>query len=457
MKEINTPNNNKIEDFESILSIALNEKDIDKVDNIVSSLNVQDLALFFNKTSDGQKSFMLNILSLEKIKFILLELDTNMIPYIIEKLGYKKVVEIIKTSDIEQVIYLLSSLDTKAQNIIINKLDQETKKELKITFSYPENTVGRIMKKSFIAVPDFWTVSEVKELLIDTSLKSNKLEQSYDIFIINQKSFPIGYINATNVFLSQDNLKISEIMCSNIQVVKTSLEEKELPQLFFLNNSINLPVVNKKNKLVGVINIHDAMKIIDKKAENQLLYTSGVTDDDMHLNIYHIIKSRLPWMVSCLLASIMCTSIIILFKDIIYQIVVLASVLPIVAAVAANAGSQTMTVTVLSLSRNEITSINAARVIFKTFIASCINGGIVSLLGGIILWMMHKDIILSMVFFLAVIGNIALSSIFGFFVPIALKKLKFDPAIASTTVVFTLTDISSFGIFLILAKKMMIG
>ncbi len=217
-----------------------------------------------------------------------------------------------------------------------------------------------------------------------------------------------------------------------------------------------MPVVTKHNRLVGVITLGDAMEVIDKHAEENIMHMGGVREDDVHLSLFEVIKSRFPWLLVSLITATICSLVVNFFHDTIQQAVILSAIMPIVSGISGNAGTQTMTVTVLSLSSKELTALNITRVVMKQIISCGCNGLALAIFGGLILGLLHHNIILSFIFGLAVTINFALAGFLGSVIPIVLNRMGFDPAIASPVFVTTLIDILSFGIFLSLATQLLI-
>jgi magnesium transporter len=215
-------------------------------------------------------------------------------------------------------------------------------------------------------------------------------------------------------------------------------------------------VVNKHNKLIGIITLADIFEVTDKNAEESLMHMGGVREDDVYLNVIEVVKSRFPWLLVSLIATTLCSLVVNYYHDTIQQAVILSAIMPIIANISGNAGTQTMTVTVLSISSKEITALNIYRVIRNQIISCSCNGLVLAILGGIILMLLHRDANLSYVFGLAVVINFALAGFLGAVIPIILDKFGFDPAVSSSVFVTTLTDVLSFAIFLGLASQLLI-
>ena len=441
------------EDFEKLLVQALEEDNFDHAKAIIAEAHIADLAGFLNRAVFQQKEKVLTLLDQQQISNLIIELDVNVIPIIIEMLGHEKSVEIINKLDVDEAIYVLDSLEDDLNQIILEHLRGKARKDLTEGLSYPEGSAGRLMQRKFISVPEYWTVGQTIDYM-QNKKESDKI--FYEIFVTDPKFSPVGTVPLSILVAKQKDVIISSIMRHEVKSIKTDLDEEEVSYLFKKYGFVTVPVVNKYNRLVGAITIDDAMEVIDKHAEENIMHMGGVREDDVHLNVLEVIKSRFPWLLVSLLAATVCSLVVNFFHDTIQQAVILSAIMPIVAGISGNAGTQTMTVTVLSLSDKEITALNITRVIMKQIISCAFNGLILAILGGIILWLLHHNSILSLVFGLAVTINFALAGFLGSVIPIILNRVGFDPAIASPVFVTTLTDMLSFAIFLSLAAQLLL-
>ena len=440
------------EEFENSLAEAIMHGDSGAARKIIDAAHIADLAGFLNRTTTSQKTKTLKLLNEQQISQLIIELDISVIPIIIEMIGAKKIAKIINLIDVDDAIYVLDSLEDELRQSILKHLNKTKKKEISEGFSYPDDSAGRIMQKDFISVPEYWNIGQALDYI---QSKEESPEIFHEIFVTNPKFTPVGSIPLSVLISKPRDLLISSIMNAEIKPVQDDLEETEVSYLFKKYGFVTVPVVNKHNRLVGVITLADIFEVIDKNAEENIMHMGGVREDDVYLNVIEVVKSRFPWLLISLMATTLCSLVVNYFHDTIQQAVILSAIMPIVAGISGNAGTQTMTVTVLSIASKEITALNIARVIMNQIISCTCNGVVLAVLGGIILALLHQNITLSLVFGLAVVINFALAGCFGAVIPIILDKLGFDPAIASSVFVTTLTDILSFGIFLSLASKLL--
>lgn len=441
------------EAFEKLLADAIDDENTSFAKKIIAEAHIADIADFIDKATFSQKEKVLQLINEKLMSEIIVELDISVIPIIIEMMEAKKVANIINKIDIDEAIYVLDLLENELRQHIFSYLNPTRKKEISEGFSYPEDSAGRLMQKNFVAVPEYWTVGQVIEYL---SKQRESLEIFYEIFVTNSKLIPVGAVPLSAIISKPHDTLINSIMNKEIKSVQTDLEEIEVSYLFKKYGFITMPVVNRHKRIVGVITLDDIFDVVDKQAEENIMHMGGVQEDDVYLNVVEIIKSRFPWLLISLFAATICSIVVDLYHNTIQQAVILSAIMPIVAGISGNAGTQTMTVTVLSLASKELTALNIMRVIMNQIISCGCNGVILACLGGGLLGVLHQDLSLSLVFGLAVTINFALAGFFGVVVPISLNKLGFDPAVASPVFVTTLTDVLSFAIFLGLATELFI-
>ena len=443
------------EAFEKLLANALEHIDFVEASEIIADAHIADLAGFFNRANSNQKEKLLSLLSETQISHLIVELDVSVIEMIIKMLGDKKAAKIIDQLDIDDAIYVLDSLEDDLELSILMSLKGKKQKELKEGLSYPEGSAGRLMQKKFITAPENWTIGQTIYYIQNKQEQHDVPEVFYEIFVTNQKFSPIGTVALSALITKSRDILVSDIMNEEVTSIQTDLDEEEVSYLFKKYSFVNVPVVNKYNRLVGVVTLGDAMEVIDKHAEENIMHMGGVREDDVHLNLFEVIKSRFPWLLVSLITATICSLVVNFFHETIQQAVILSAIMPIVSGISGNAGTQTMTVTVLSLSSKELTALNITRVILKQIISCSCNGLILAILGGLILGLLHNNASLIFIFGLAVTINFALAGFLGSVIPIMLNRIGFDPAIASPVFVTTLIDMLSFAIFLSLATQLL--
>ena len=437
------------EKLDKVIIESIVNNRLDKLSVFIKTIHIADLADLIDRLPiDARESLIITMEDSIPAELLVEIENISILESIIRHLGIHKVSKLISQLDIDDAISVLVDLDEETKNKIIANVDEAQRKELYELFSYPENSVGRIMQKKFVAVPDNWHVGQI----IDFVKQSKNIpKEFYEVFVVDNKYRPIGYANLASILQHKREILINEIIRTDMKVIDVNVDQEEVSFLFRQYGLISVPVVNKMGRLVGAITYDDALEVIEKEAEEDIMHMGGVNETDFHDEILEIVKARFPWLFINLLTATLAALVISLFEDTIHNIVLLAAIFPIVASMGGNAGTQTMTVSVVALSTKELGAINAGRVIGKQIIACTLSGILVATIGSIFMYIWHQNLYLSAVFAGSLIVNFALAGFFGSSIPIFIHKIGLDPAIASPIFLTALTDICGSFTFLALA------
>jgi magnesium transporter len=314
--------------------------------------------------------------------------------------------------------------------------------------SYPEESAGRLMQRETVAVPSAWTVGET----IDYMRESEDLpDDFYDLFIVNPKHLPIGAIPLSRVLRSRRPVRLTEIMDTDLHLLPIAMDQEDVAYQFRQYGLVSAPVVDEAGRLVGVITVDDVVHVIDEEAEDDLMKLGGVTETDLYSAALDTAKARFSWLVVNLLTAILASVVIGLFQDSIKKAVALAVLMPIVASMGGNAGTQTLTVAVRSLAMKDLTAANALRFVGKELLVGSFNGLTFAVLTGMVAWLWFDSPGLGLLMATAMIVNLLVASLSGTLIPLGLERLGVDPAIASSVFLTTVTDVVGFFAFLGLA------
>jgi len=436
-------------ELDKVIVEAISRGDLAEAKSLISSMHIADQADLIDRLPTEVREILIDILSESLVPELLVEIESSSIlESIIAHLGVQKIAKLISKLEIDDAVSVLVDLSEETKDEIISHMSKNKQKELDELFSYPENSAGRIMQKKFVAVPDSWSVGQTIDHMRENENIPNVF---YEIFVINTKFKPIGYVPLGLIMHHGRSVLIKDILRDDMRIIDTNLDQEEVSFLFKQYGVISVPVVNKIGRLVGVLTIDDALEVIEKEAEEDIMHMGGVNETDFHLEIFEIVKSRFPWLFINLLTATIAAIVVLIFDSTIQHIVALAAVMQIVASVGGNAGTQTMTVSVVALSTKELSNVNAVRVIIRQITACALNGLLVAIIGGILMAFWYKDIYLSVVFGVSMIINFALAGFFGTSIPILINRLGLDPAIASPIFLTPLTDAFGFLTFLGLA------
>ena len=320
---------------------------------------------------------------------------------------------------------------------------------LEASLRFDEETIGRLMQREFVAAPPFWTVGDTIEHMREDGRELPDL--FFNIWVIDTHFMPIGYVPLSTIMRSTRDTPLSHIMDSSIIKISQSMDQEEAAYLFEKYNLISAPVVDDHGRLSGIMTVDDIIEIIQNENKEDILALAGVTEASLTDTSFDIVRARAPWLFINLITSILASIVIAQFDYAITQIVALAILMPIVASMGGNAGTQALTVAVRNLTEKDLTNQTAWRSVQREAIAAMIIGFIFAFSLGLISYIWFQDLKLSMVAFVAMIINHIFAGLAGILVPLGLKKFGADPAVSSSVFVTTVTDIIGFFIFLALA------
>lgn len=370
----------------------------------------------------------------------------------------KDVLTILPSSDIAFIIRDLQSddaldiialIDEERQTEIIRKLSKRTRIELEEGLKFPDDSAGRLMQRDLVAVPQFWSVQKTIDYV--RTAKDELPENFFDIIVISPTYHVLGEVPLKNLVQANKADRVEDHMLETPHPIPVDMDQEDVAKIFQREDLSSAPVVDDDGRLIGVIMVDDVIDVIQEEAQEDILKMGGVGQDDLYSAILSTTRSRFSWLFVNLITAIMASIVISMFEGTIQEIVALAILMPIVASMGGNAGTQALTVAVRAIATNEISDTNALRIIWKESIVGLLNGLAFALISGAIAFLWFGDLMLGVVIGMAMIVNLITAGLFGSMIPIILNKINLDPALASTVLLTTLTDIIGFVAFLGLA------
>ncbi len=389
-----------------------------------------------------------NLIKLNNFKIdpeVFIELNESVQSEIIKFLSSEAIVRILKNLESDDAIAILENVDEKDKNSILGALPPKDRFALLEGLSYPEDSAARIMQREFTAIPSNWSVGQT----IDYLRENRDLpEQFLEIYIVDENFKPIGTVPSSKVLRTARETKMSSIMDDTTFLIPVDMDREEVGNLFENYNLNSACVVDKTNKLVGMITSDDVLTVLKEEAEEDALRLAGVGDEEITDGVVKKTKRRFNWLLLNLFTAFLATWCISLFGATIEQMVVLAFLMPIVASMGGNAGMQTLAVAVRTIATNDLTQNNFSSTVFKEFSIGILNGIIFAAISAFIVQIWFQDNILSFIIAISMVLTMIIAGLFGILVPFTLKKMNIDPAIASSVFVTTITDVIGFVSFL---------
>ncbi|MEM7497584.1 MAG: magnesium transporter [Pseudomonadota bacterium] len=432
---------------------ALDAEDRPALAPQLEGLHVADLADLIEQLGPERRRRLIVLAWDEIDSEVLIELEEGVRDEVLEILKPADLAEAAREFETDEVVYLLSDLDEEQQREVLEALDPADRIAVARSLSYPEYSAGRLMQTEFVRAPSFWTVGQ----MIDFMRASEDLpEQFYDIVVVDPSMKPIGLLPLAGVLGNRRPVKLGAIMNEDFHSLHVEDSQEDVGYAFKQYHLVSAPVLDDDGRIVGVITIDDAVEALDDEAEEDLKRLGGVGDEEISDDVWEITKRRFPWLAVNLGTAILASLVIAQFDDTIAQVVALAVLMPIVASMGGNAGTQSLTVAVRALATRDLTGTNAGRVVMREAAVGLINGLAFALVMGLIAWVWFGDAGIGGVIAVAMVINMVAAALAGILIPIALDRVGADPALASGTFVTTVTDVVGFLAFLGLAATVLL-
>jgi magnesium transporter len=427
---------------------ALAEGHNDEARQLLEELSAVGQAAVLEQVAEPERDALVALLKRDLDPEVLTELDDEVRDDVLDQLDSSEIAAAARNLETDDAASLLEDLPEQERQDVLAELTPDERAEIETALAYPEDSAGRMMQRSLVKVPQSWTVGQV----IDYCREAGDLpEDVYDLFVVDGGGRLRGSVPLGRMLRSKRPVPITDIVDPDISSVTVTADKEQVAHLFRDQNLVSCPVIDDKQRLVGVIMVDDVVDVIDEEAEEDLLKMGGVGHDDMHANTVRTVRLRGVWLAINLLTAVIASLVIGQFEGAIEKIVALAVLMPIVASMGGNAGTQTVTVAVRALAMGELTAANALRFIAKEIAVGGMNGMIFALIMGaaVVLW--YHDWRLGAVIGAAMICNLIAAALAGTLIPLGLQKFGVDPAVSSTVFLTTVTDVIGFLAFLGLA------
>lgn len=434
--------------FLSHIGAAIADRDTLTLKRDVGALHQSELGDLLEALLPDQRRTLVELLGRDFDFSSLTEVDEAIRLEIVDNLPNEQIAQAVQELDSDDAVYILEDLDQQDQDEILAQLPFTERIRLRRSLDYPEESAGRRMQTEFVAVPPFWTVGQT----IDYMREDNNLPDRFSqIFVVDPTFKLLGAIDLDQILRTKRAVKIEDVMHETRHAIPATMDQEEAAREFEQYDLLSAAVVDENERLVGVLTIDDVVDVIQQEAEEDLLRMGGVGDEELSDKVLTTSRSRVPWLLVNLFTAFLAASVIGLFDQTIEKIVALAVLMPIVAGMGGNAGSQTMTVTVRALATKDLDIYNAGRIIRREMGVGLINGALFALLIGIVAGVWFQDVNLGGIIAAAMVINMFMAALAGIIIPLLLDKYGIDPAVASAVFVTAITDVVGFFAFLGLA------
>ena len=435
-------------DFLHAVTSAIDEGDTAKVRELTLPLHEADLADLIQLLRPEPRGVLISMLGDDLKAAALPELDEGVRNQVLEDMPPEQVAKALQQLDSDEAVYLLEDLDKDEQSDILAQLPHFERIALERSLEYPEDLAGRIMQTDLIAVPPFWSVEQTIDFM---RVADDLPDRFYEIFVVDPAYHLLGSVALNRLLRSKRPVTIEAITDRDIHPIAVEADQEAVAREFERYNLTSAPVIDGGGRLVGVITADDVVEVVQEEASEDILRMGGVAGELVSDSVWQTTRLRFTWLLANLATAILASFVISLFEATIEQMVALAVLMPIVASMGGNAGTQTMTVAVRALATQDLGPVNAFRVILRESAVGLLNGVLFAVIMAAIAYFWFGSDQLGLVIGVAMIVNLVAAALAGILIPLGLDQLGLDPAIASGVFVTTVTDVVGFFAFLGLA------
>ncbi len=414
----------------------------------IGRLHPADIADLFELARSDERPMLAAVLGNMLSADVLAEMNDYVREELIDLLAPEQVAELASELDTDDAVAIIEDMEADEQQAVLDAMEPEDRAAIEDALSFPEESAGRLMQRDLVAVPEHVTVGDVIDRLReDAELTSD----FWEIFIVDPMHRPVGTCQLSWILRTPRDIAISDVMKREQTLIPVDMDQEEVALRFQKYALISAAVIDRAGRLVGMITVDDIVHIIQEEAGEDILRLSGAGDGDINEPIRETYSARVRWLVANLGTALLASSIVGFFGGAIEQMVALAALMPIVAGVGGNAGTQTLAVTVRALAMNQLTDSNSWRAIWREMKIALLNGGTIALIAGCATALWFANAQLGGVIAAAMIVNIFVAGVAGVAIPLLLDRLDQDPAVASSIFVTMTTDSMGFLAFLGLA------
>lgn len=426
----------------------------DRVQELCRELPAADAAELLTKMDAAHRLKLVEVLEdiLDPEAFSYL--NHEILNALLENMPALQVAGIVNALDSDDALRLIDDLDDDRRGDIMRNLSRKVRAAVEEGLTFDEDSAGRMMQREFVAIPQFWTVGKTVDYL--RAAADALPEKFYDIFIVDPMHKFVGAVALNRILCAQRAAKVDTLVSEEHVTIPADMHREEAAHLFRRKDLLSAPVIDADGKLIGVITVDDIVDVIDEEAEEDILKLGGVVDSDIHRPTFATAKARSWWLAVNLLTAIVASVAISFYEGSIAKIVALATLMPIVASMGGNAGTQTLTVVIRALATKELSSANTWRVVTKEFMVGSLNGILFAVLMGSLVAWWYADVKLGAVIAVAMFLNLVAAGVAGILIPIGLDRAGLDPAPSAGVFLTTVTDVIGFVAFLGLATVLLL-
>ncbi len=427
---------------------AVDQGDTEGARALVEPLHPADIADLFELVPGEQRAALATAITDLLDGDVFAEMNDYVREALIDALDPAQIATIAAELDTDDAVAIIEDMEESDQRAVLRALDPDDRAAIEEALSYPEESAGRLMQRELIAVPEHWTVGDVLDYLRGND---DLTTDFWEIFVVDPAHKPVGTCQLSWIMRTPRLVAMADVMKREQTLIPVDMDQEEVALRFQKYALISAAVTDTNGRLVGMITVDDIVHIISQEAGEDILRLSGAGEGDINEPVFESYKTRVRWLIANLFTALLASGIIALFEGTIARMVALATLMPIVAGVGGNAGTQTMAVTVRAIATNQLTDSNTWRTIRREIRVALLNGATIALVIGIGVTVVFQNAQLGGVIAAAMMTNILVAGLAGVLVPVTLDRMRTDPAVSSSIFVTMTTDSMGFFAFLGLA------
>lgn len=424
---------------------ALEAGDVERVKQFVAALHAADFADLLGLVAGQERRALINIMGEDLDPNVLTELDSDVRDDVLKQLEPSHIAAAVQEMDSDDAVDLIEDLPREKRDDVLDIVPHMDRAAVEQALAFDEESAGRLMQREMVTVPPYWTVGQVIDFMRGTE---GLPDIFFEVYVVDESFHPLGAVPISRLMQAKREMDVRKLMDTDLTLINAHIDQEELAYIFNQYHLMSAPVINEDNRLVGMITVDDIVNVIKEETTEDILALGGVREEGLSDGILRTTQRRFPWLFGNLLTAIAASIVIGFFEQTLESMVALAILMPIVASMGGNAGTQTLTVTVRSMATKDLTPSNASRIIFREVMVGALNGVAFAIVMGVIGAFWFQNTNLGLVLASAMIINLLAAGAAGILIPLGLQKSGIDPAISSTVFVTTATDVIGFFVFL---------
>ena len=429
---------------------ALDAGDTARCEELALGLHAADLADLIEGLSAPERHILVALIGPHLDPELLTFLEDPVRGEVLARMEPGDVAAAVMELETDDAVDVVESLDEPVQSVVLEKLETPDRVLVEEALAWPEDSAGRLMQREIVTVPSYWTVGDTIDFLRDEAEKGAEdlPDDFFDLFVVDPAHHPVGSVSLSHLLRNRRPVRIDDLMDTELHAIPVTTDQEDVALLFRQYDLASAPVVNDTGRLLVVITHDDVLDVIDEEAEEDIMHLGGVKEDDLYLAVIKTSRSRISWLMVSTLSALIASLVIWQFEATIKQIVALAVLMPIVAALGGNVGTQAMTVAVRALAMKDLDAGNAPRIVGKETMVGLFNGVILAALVGLVAALWFTSPALGLVIAGALVVNLLVAGLMGIVIPLVLDKAGADAAVSSSVFLTTVTDVVGFSAFL---------